>query len=115
MGLLNVEHFCPLGSDCEELVGKTIKRCAWYTKIVGTDPSSEKEIEDWACAMSWMPILQVEMSKTNRESTASLDSLRNETVKGQEEFNKTIRDATTSSTQRVWQPTTVIGSTEGEE
>ena len=87
---LEVEFFCPLGSTCEEAVDGVIKRCAWYTKMVGLDPNTGKEVDDWACAMAWMPMLQVEMSSTNRGQTQALESLRNETVKGQEEFNKLI-------------------------
>ena len=40
-----------------------------------------------------MPTLQLEMSRTNRGQTAALDSFRNETVKGQSEFNKLIAKA----------------------
>ncbi len=87
---LEVEFFCPLGSTCEEAVDGVIKRCAWYTKMVGLDPNTGKEIDDWACAMAWMPMLQVEMSKTNRGQTEALESLRNETVKGQAEFNDIV-------------------------
>ena len=88
-----VEYSCPLGSTCEEVKdgadGKpVIVRCAWYTKIVGKNPQSEEEIEDWACAMSWMPMIMVEMTQTNRGQTAALESFRNETVKSQTEFNQ---------------------------
>jgi hypothetical protein len=65
-------------------------RCAWYTKVVGVDSNTGEEVEDWSCAMAWMPKLQVEMSNTNRGQTAALESFRNETVKGQAEFNQLI-------------------------
>ena len=87
---LEVEFFCPLGSECESVSDNKIKRCAWYTKMVGLDPNTGKEVDDWACAMSWMPMLQVEMSSTNRGQTEALESFRNETVKGQKEFNQII-------------------------
>ena len=90
---MDIEYTCPLGSDCETAEGKVIKRCAWYTKMIGLDPSTGKEVEDWACSMSWMPMLQVEMSKTNRGQTAALESFRNETTKGQEEFNKLVTNS----------------------
>jgi hypothetical protein len=90
---LEVEFFCPLGSTCEEAVDGVIKRCAWYTKMVGLDPNTGKEVDDWACSMAWMPMLQVEMSKTNRGQTEALESLRNETVKGQAEFNSLVKQS----------------------
>jgi len=36
-------------------------------------------------------MLQVEMSKTNRGQTEALESFRNETVKGQSEFNEIVK------------------------
>lgn len=89
---LEVKTFCPLGSECESVTDGHIARCAWYTKVIGTDPNTGNEVDDWACAMSWMPMLQVEMASTNRGQTAALESFRNETVKGQEEFNKIVNN-----------------------
>jgi hypothetical protein len=91
---LEVEITCPLGNECETVKGKKIMRCAWYTKIVGLDSNTGKEVDDWACAMSWLPMLQVEMSNTNRGQTAALESFRNEAAKGQEEFNQLVKKRT---------------------
>jgi len=88
---LETEFTCPLGSECEEVKDNKIMRCAWYTKMVGLDPNTGKEEDDWACAMSWMPMLMVEMSSTNRGQTSAIESFRNETVKGQENFNNIIK------------------------
>jgi len=85
---LEIESTCPLGNKCEEITDGKIHRCAWYTKVIGKNPQSEEEIEDWACSMSWMPMLMIEMSQTNRGQTSALESFRNETVKGQETFNE---------------------------
>ena len=62
----------------------------WYTKVVGTDPNTGETHDDWSCAISWMPTLQIEMSNTNRQTGSAIESFRNETVKGQKEFNKLI-------------------------
>jgi hypothetical protein len=88
---VKVEYTCPLGSTCEEVKDGKIMRCAWYTKVMGKDPQSTEDIENWACAMSWMPTMMVEMSQTNRGQTAALESFRNETVKGQAEFNSLVK------------------------
>lgn len=90
---LQVEFTCPLGSECEEIKNNKIYRCMWYTKVVGTDPNTGEEHEDWSCAISWMPTLQLEMSRTNRGQTEALESFRNQTVKGQSEFNQLIAKA----------------------
>ena len=85
---LEVEFFCPLGSTCEEAKDGVIRRCAWYTKMVGLDPNTGESVDDWACSMAWMPMLQVETSKTNRGRTEALDNLRDAAIKGQEEYKK---------------------------
>ena len=41
--------------------------------------------------MSWMPILMIEMSQTNRGQTSALESFRNETVEKQGEFNNLVQ------------------------
>ena len=87
---LEVELTCPLGSTCEEVKDGKIHRCIWYTKVIGKHPQSEEHIEDWKCAIAWMPILQVEMSQTNRGQTGAIESFRNETVKGQKTFNALV-------------------------
>ena len=76
---------CPLGSVCEEIKNDKIYRCAWYTEMQGLDASGEPHDES-RCSMAWMPILQTEMSGTNRGQTAAIESLRNETVKRQDLF-----------------------------
>jgi hypothetical protein len=49
---------CPLDGfkPCREL------ECAWFIKVVGKNPQTRQDIEDWGCSMSWMPILTIENS-----------------------------------------------------
>lgn len=90
---MEVKMTCPLGAECEEIKDNKLHRCRWYVALAGKDPQSEKVIDDWQCAMYWMPILSVENAQTNRGQTQALESFRNEMVKGQEEFNQIISDA----------------------
>ncbi len=66
-------EYCPLIQ--KKCVGH---KCAWYTNIVGTDPQSGQETNSWACAVTFVPILQVELANQARGTTASVDNLRNE-------------------------------------
>jgi len=91
---LEVVRTCPLGSKCEEAKDGKIHRCAWYTRIAGTNPQDGSQTDDWECAITWMPILQIEMSNTNRSQSAALESFRNESVKRQDTFNMIIASAT---------------------
>jgi hypothetical protein len=65
----------------------------WYTKVVGQNPNTGETVNDWSCAISWMPTLQIEMSQTNRGQSQAIESFRNETVKGQKAFNNLIAES----------------------
>ena len=71
---------CPLNNfePCKQL------DCAWFLKIRGKDPQSMEEIEDWGCAMAWMPIMMIENSQMQRQTGAAVESFRNEMVKANE-------------------------------
>ena len=82
---------CPLGSECREIRDNKVYQCRWYVEIAGTDMQGN-EHNEWKCAIAWMPILQLEMAGTNRGQTQAIESLRNETVAGQAEFNQIIQN-----------------------
>ena len=71
---------CPLDGfkPCRQL------ECAWFMKIRGKDPQSEKEIDEWGCSMAWLPVLMIENSQQQRQTGAAVESFRNEIVKANE-------------------------------
>ena len=69
-------NFCPLiGKDCIQL------QCSWFTQVRGIHPQTGEEIDDWACAVTWLPTLLIENSNQTRQAGAAIESFRNETVK----------------------------------
>ena len=67
--------FCPLiGEDCLGL------KCAWFTQIRGTHPQTGQEIDEWGCAVTWIPTLLIENSQQQRQTGAAVESFRNETL-----------------------------------
>ena len=67
--------FCPLiGKDCIGL------QCSWFTQIRGTHPQTGEEIDEWNCAVNWIPTLLIENSQQQRQTGAAVESLRNETL-----------------------------------
>ena len=90
---MKVELNCPLGHKCETAVDDVIHRCAWYTKLVGKDPQSEKQIDEWGCAMGWIPLLLVENSQKQIGTSAAVESFRNEMVEGNNKFLGIINQA----------------------
>jgi hypothetical protein len=91
--MIGVEYTCPLGSKCEEVRDGKLLRCKWYTQLQGRHPQTGAEIDSWECAITWLPILTIEMSRTNRGQTAALESFRNAMIKGQTQFNRLISEA----------------------
>ena len=71
---------CPLNNfePCKQL------ECAWFIQVRGVNPNTGKEIDDWACAMAWMPVLLIENSQQQRSTGAAVESFRNEMVKANE-------------------------------
>ncbi len=68
--------FCPLiGKDCIQL------QCAWFTQVRGVNPNTGEEVDDWSCAVTWLPTLLIENSQQQRQTGAAVESFRNETVK----------------------------------
>ena len=91
---MEIKTTCPLGHECEKAVDGAVHRCAWYVEIVGIHPQTGEDIREWSCSMAWMPVLLVENARTNRGQTAAIESFRNETVKGNEQFADLISQAT---------------------
>jgi hypothetical protein len=72
---LKPSTFCPLlKKDCIQM------QCSWFTQIRGTNPNTGKEIDEWGCAIAWMPILTIENSQQQRHTGAAVESFRNEMV-----------------------------------
>ena len=68
-------EFCPLiQKKCVE------HKCAWYTCVRGTNPNTGEEIDDWRCAVSWMPMMTVEIAQKSNQTGAAVESFRNEVV-----------------------------------
>lgn len=77
---LKPKNCCPLNSfePCKQL------DCAWFTQVRGTNPNTGKEVDEWACAIVWMPMLMIENSQQQRQTGAAVESFRNEMVKNNE-------------------------------
>ena len=83
---LEQENWCPLiGEECMKL------KCAWFTQIRGQNPQSGEEVDEWGCAVTWLPMLLIENSQMQRETGAAVESARNESVRDNEENRKLIK------------------------
>lgn len=68
--------FCPLiRKDCVGL------KCNWYTQVRGMNPNTGEMVDEWGCAIAWIPMLQIETSQQARQAGAAVESFRNEVVR----------------------------------
>lgn len=85
MGILKNGTFCPLiKKDC---VGLT---CAWYTRVQGMDMNTGNQVDNYECAISWLPMLLIENSGQQRSTGAAVESFRNEMVKSNEQSQQLL-------------------------
>lgn len=89
--------FCPLGAKCVEAKDGAIHRCAWHAMVRGVNKNTGEEVDEWRCAMNWMPMLLIENSAMQRETGAAVESFRNEMV----EANRTSQQILLETTSRV--------------
>ena len=83
--------FCPLiKEDCVGL------KCSWFTQVRGTNPNTGKEVDEWSCAIAWLPMLLIETSQQQRQTGAAVESFRNEMVKANESSQKLLIETTRS-------------------
>jgi len=78
---IEIKPNCPLDkfNPCRQT------ECAWFTKMRGTNPNTGEEIDEYSCAMAWLPVLLVENSQQQRQTGAAVESFRNEMIKGNEQ------------------------------
>lgn len=70
------ENFCPLIK--EECIGL---RCGWFTQVRGNNPNTGEDIDEWGCAIAWLPIMLIENAQQQRQTGAAVESFRNEMIK----------------------------------
>lgn len=78
-------NFCPLiKNDCVGL------KCSWFTQLRGTNPNTGQEVDNWSCAISWLPMLLIENSQQQRQTGAAVESFRNDMSKNNENFQTSL-------------------------
>ena len=92
---LEREHWCPLiGEECMKL------KCEWFTQVRGTNPNTGEDVDEWGCAVTWLPMLLIENSQQQRQTGAAIESARNETVRDNEDNRRLIKEVTTAILQK---------------
>ena len=77
--------YCPLvKEDCLGL------QCAWFTRVQGVDTNTGNQVDEYQCAIAWMPMLLIENSGQQRQTGAAVESFRNEMVKANEATTRAL-------------------------
>ena len=83
--------FCPLiQKKCKE------HKCKFFVQLTGTDPNTGQDINNFDCAVAWLPTLLIEGAQQTRHSGAAIESFRNEMVR----MNETSLNLLTNQTDR---------------
>ena len=80
MAKMKPGDFCPLiKKDCIGI------KCSWYTQMRGTNPNTGEPVDEWGCAVTWMPIMAVEIAQKSNQTGAAVESFRNEVVRANQQ------------------------------
>lgn len=96
-------NFCPmLKKDCVGL------KCAWFTKVEGYDINTGKRVDEWNCAMKWLPMLLIENSGMQRQTGAAVESFRNEMVKANQSSQELFKVAVGTAMKLGQEPRSLL-------
>lgn len=73
-------NYCPLLK--KECIGL---KCAWFTQVRGKNPNTGLDVDEWACAIAWMPVMAIEIAQKENQTGAAVESFRNEVVKANQQ------------------------------
>ena len=70
---------CPMH---KQDVSEVCHKCPLYTQVRGRNSNTGEEVDNWQCALAWLPQLLIENSFQQRATGAAVESFRNEMVEG---------------------------------
>ncbi len=77
--------WCPfVGKKCVE------HKCVFYKNIIGTDPQTGVEINQWDCAIAMLPTLTIEVAQKANQTAAAIDTLKTD-LERQHKENQLIK------------------------
>ena len=92
---IEIQNNCPLnGFEKCKTTG-----CAWFIQIRGMDKNTGEDVDEWGCAIAWMPTLLIENASQSRQTGSAVESFRNEMVKSNE-FGQQVLLASIEAAQK---------------
>jgi hypothetical protein len=70
---------CPLRKND---VAKVCHKCPWWIHLRGTNKNTGEDVDNWGCAIGFLPMLLIENAQMQNRTGAAVESFRNELVSG---------------------------------
>jgi hypothetical protein len=64
--------------------------CSWFIEVKGKHPQTGTDMNEWGCAMAWMPVMMIENSRQQHSTAAAVESFRNEMVKANDASQRVL-------------------------
>ena len=78
-----MSDFCPLiQKKCKE------HGCKFFIQVIGKNPQTGQDVNEWNCAITWLPVLLIDGSQQTRQTGAAIESFRNEMVNAQSNIDQ---------------------------
>ena len=77
----DADEICPFH---KRDVRKVCHHCPLYILLRGKNPQSNEEIDEWGCALAFMPVLMIEGTQMARQTSSAIESFRNKMVEQNE-------------------------------
>ena len=58
---------------------------------MGKNPNTGQDVNQWDCAVTWLPMLLIEGSQQTRQAGSAIESFRNEMLKLNENPNRLLQ------------------------
>lgn len=59
--------------------------CGFYVGLRGKCPNTGDDVDEYGCAVAWMPLLLIENAQQSRQTGAAVESFRNVVVEANEQ------------------------------
>jgi len=67
--------------------------CSWFIEIKGNHPQTGTELNEWGCAVAWLPVMMINTAREQHSTSVAIESFRNEMVKSNEVSQKILIEA----------------------
>jgi hypothetical protein len=64
--------------------------CRFWVQLQGKHPQTGQPINEWNCAIAFLPVLLCENSQESRQTGAAVESFRNEMVKSNQQLQRML-------------------------